>query len=1065
MRPEPPQQPTLPPPSPSTPPVRHAQEERRALDLRGLERALRRRLRGGEEGDVQFDAGARALYATDASNYRQVPLGVVRPRSAEDIAQVVRTCREFGAPVLSRGGGTSLAGQCCNVAVVMDLTRHYGRLLSIDPERRTARVQPGIVLDDLRSVAVQRHGLTFGPDPATHNRCTLGGMLGNNSCGMHAQMAGRTSDNVEALEVLTYDGLRLKVGATSEEELARLERQGGRVGELYRGMRRLRDRYAPLIRERYPDIPRRISGYNLDELLPEKGFQVARALVGSEGTLVTILEATLRLVPNPRVRSLLVLGYPDVYRAADHLPRVLQSGPIALEGLDDVLLDGMRRKGLDVSDLSLLPEGRGWLMVEFGGDSREEADAQARALMEALKREPHAPHMSLFDDPAQEKLLWEVRESGLGATAFIPGEPDAWPGWEDAAVPPDRVGGYLRDFRALLGRHGYHAALYGHFGQGCIHCRINFGLRSKEGLRNYRRFAEEAADLVVRYGGSLSGEHGDGQSRAELLPKMFGDELVRAMGEFKALWDPLNRMNPHKVVDPYRLDENLRLGTHYEPPPLRTHFQFPHDQGSFARATTRCVGVGLCRRTEGGTMCPSYMVTREEQHSTRGRTHLLFEMLQGDPLKEGWRSESVKEALDLCLACKGCKSDCPVNVDMATYKAEFLSHYYEGRLRPRHAYAFGLIMFWARAAALVPRLANTFTQTRGLSRLARWAAGVHPERRIPAFARATLQQLARGRPVQSAKGREVILFPDTFNNHFHPDTGQSALEVLEAAGFSPRVPQGFLCCGRPLYDYGMLDTAKRLLQQVLTRFAKEIEAGVPFVVLEPSCAAVFRDELTGLFPHDQNAKRLSQQTYALSELLQKEAKDFQMPALERRAVVQGHCHHRSVLDFDSELKVLERAGVKAAVPESSCCGMAGAFGFEAGHYDVSQRCGERHLLPAVRHAGADALVVADGFSCREQIAQGTGRKALHLAQVLRLALSGARLRPGEAPETKALPNEEAPPLPLSALLAGGLGAALAGALALRPRRRPASARERLRGALGELAHRRRRASAWHRLLA
>lgn len=986
--------------------------ERAEVDVQGLARALRERL----EGEAEFDAGSRALYATDASNYRQIPLGVVRPRSVEDVLETLRLCREFGAPVLSRGGGTSLAGQCCNVAVMMDFSRYLTRILHIDPVKRLARVQPGVVLDSLRKRAVREHGLTFGPDPATHNRCTLGGMIGNNSCGVHAQMAGRVADNMESLEVVTYDGLRMKVGATSDEELERIIREGGRRGQIYAGLRSLRDRYASLIRERYPKIPRRVSGYNLDELLPENGFHVARALVGTESTCVTVLEATLQMVPEPKARSLLVLGYPDVFQAADHVVEVAEFGPIGLEGIDEQLLDGMRRKGLHVSDIGLLPKGQGWLVVEFGGDSREEADDKAHRLMEALKSRPGTPTMRLFDQKEKEEMLWQVRESGLGGTAFIPGEPDAWPGWEDSAVAPDQLGAYLREFRQLLMKYGYKAALYGHFGQGCLHCRISFQLTTREGIQRYRRFVEDAADLVVKHNGSLSGEHGDGQSRAELLPKMFGEELVRAFGEFKALWDPQNRMNPGKVVEPYRLDQNLRLGTRFAPPQQETHFQFPRDNGSFARATTRCVGVGKCRREEGGIMCPSYMVTREEKHSTRGRAHLLFEMLQGEPIKEGWRSEHVKDALDLCLACKGCKSDCPVNVDMATYKAEFLSHYYAGKARPRHAYAFGLIMLWARLASLAPWVANFFTQTPGLSRLAKWAAEVHPERGIPKFAPRPFQRLVRGRtPVPMTRG-PVVLFPDTFNNFFHPDTARAALEVLEAAGFEVRVPQGFVCCGRPLYDYGMLDLAKAMLQHTLTRFREEIRAGVPFVVLEPSCAAVFRDELINLFPENEDAKRLNEQTFLLSELLEKKAPEFELPKLRGRALVQGHCHHQAVMKFEQEQQALDRTGLDWERPDSGCCGMAGAFGYEKPHYETSMACGERVVLPKVRQAQKGTLLIADGFSCREQISQGTGRMPVHLAQVLWAALRRKQhLLDKDEPEkalleaTRALPAEARQP--------------------------------------------------------
>jgi len=667
-------------------------------DFEALAAELARQL----DGEVRFDAGSRALYATDGSNYRQVPIGVVVPRHKVDVLATIDVCRQFGAPLLSRGGGTSLAGQCCNVAVVMDLSKYFHGILELDPEARRARVLPGTVLDHLRAAA-NKHDLTFGPDPSTHNHCTLGGMIGNNSCGTHSVMAGRTSENVEELEIATYDGRVFRVGATPPEELEAIIRSDGRRGHIYGRLKALIDRYAPLVRARYPKIPRRVSGFALDQLLPENGFNVARALVGSEGTCVTVLEATLRLVPWPRARTLLVLGYPDVYAAADHVPAVMAQGPIACEGLDQRLIDDIHKKGLHERYLRYLPAGSGFLLVEFGGDTKEESDARAAAALAELQASAPRPNGKIYDDLDQEEKLWKVRESGLGATARIPGSPDTWEGREDSAVPPERLGDYLRQLRPIYDAHGYDGAFYGHFGQGCLHTRINFDLKTAAGITNYRRFVEEAAALVVRMGGSFSGEHGDGQSRAELLPRMFGPELVQAFREFKAIWDPEGRMNPGKVVDAYRLDDNLRLGTEFRPPLVPTHFQYPDDDGDFTRATLRCVGIGECRRDEGGTMCPSYRATREEMHSTRGRAHLLFEMMRGNEL-DGWSDQHVRESLDLCLACKGCKGDCPVNVDVATYKAEFLAHHYQGRLRPVAAYSMGLIHAWARLAALAPGL-------------------------------------------------------------------------------------------------------------------------------------------------------------------------------------------------------------------------------------------------------------------------------------------------------------------------------------------------------------------------
>ncbi|MGO9649832.1 MAG: FAD-binding and (Fe-S)-binding domain-containing protein [Terriglobales bacterium] len=951
------------------------------VDAAALAAALKRNLRG----EVRFDDGSRALYATDGSNYRQVPIGVVLPRDADDVIATVATAREFGAPILCRGGGTSLAGQCCNVAVVLDFSKYMAEILEVDPARRMARVQPGVILDSLRNAA-EKHHLTFGPDPATHDRCTLGGMIGNNSCGVHSVMAGKTDDNIEELEILTYDGLRMRVGKTSEEDLERIIREGGRRAEIYGGLKKLRERYADLVRQRYPNIPRRVSGYNLNCLLPENGFHVARALVGSEGTCVTVLEASCRLVESPPERVLLVLAYADIFQCADRVPEIMAEGPIGLEGVDHLLVEYTRRKGINSEGLALLPQGGGWLLAEFGGATQAEAESQAQRLMQALSRSSSPPQMRLFTDKQQVKRVWEVRESALGATSHVPGEPLEWEGWEDSAVTPEKLGSYLRDLTKLMAGYGYRSAMYGHFGHACVHMRINFDLQSVAGIANYRKFVEEAADLVVGYGGSLSGEHGDGHSRAELLPRMFGPELVQAFREFKALWDPGWKMNPGKVVEPYKLDEHLRLGAEYHPWEPETHFQFPEDEGSLASSTLRCVGVGKCRRYDGGVMCPSFRVTGEEQHSTRGRAHLLWEMTKGEVIRDGWQDEHVKESLDLCLACKGCKSDCPVGVDVATYKAEFLSHFYEGRRRPRSAYAFGNIDLWARLASLAPALANLATQTPLLRNAAKFVAGMPRQRSIPVFATETFRAWFRPRQPRNLDGAPVLLWPDTFNNYFLPATGKAAVEVLEAAGFHVLLPKAGLCCGRPLYDWGMLERAKRLLLDILNALAPEIEKKTPVVVLEPSCAAVFRDELINLFPRDPRAQALSRQTFLLSEFLAQRAKNFRLPKLQRRALVHGHCHHKSIMKMNDEETVLREMGIDFHAPAPGCCGMAGSFGFEKDKYAISMAVGELELLPAVRQAAADSLIIADGFSCREQIFQGTGRHAVHLAEVIQMAL-------------------------------------------------------------------------------
>ena len=931
---------------------------------------------------------------------------MVLPRDAADVEAVLAACRKFDAPLLPRGGGTSLAGQCCNVAVVMDCSKYMRQILDVDPDRKLARVEPGVVCDQLLH-ATEPHHLRLPPDPATHLWCTLGGMIGNDSCGPHSVMSertGRTVDHVEALEVLTYDGLRLRVGKTSDDELARIIAEGGRRGSLYAKLKRLRDEYAPLIRERFPRIPRRVSGYNLDALLPENGFDVAKALVGSEGTCVTVLEATLRLVYYPPQRALAVLAYPEIFTAGDHVPEILRAKPMALEAIDHRFVTNLLKKHLLKEQIALLPrphdtEGHesagGWLMVEFGGETAEEARDKAQRLVDSIKSQRGGPAAKVFASAEEQAAIWKVRDSGLGADAYVPGEPENWEGWEDSAVHPDNLGKYLRDLKQLMERYGYLGTLYGHFGQGCVHTRLTFDLRTAAGIATYHRFISDAADLVVRHGGSLSGEHGDGQSRAEMLPKMFGPELVQAFGEFKGIWDPADKMNPGKVVHPYRIDQNLRLGTDFKPPAAKTHFKFTADHNSFAQATLRCVGVGKCRnvQTTDQTMCPSYQVTLEEMHSTRGRARLLFEMMQGEELPDRWRDQHVKDALDLCLACKGCKTDCPVHVDVATYKAEFLSHYYAGRVRPVAAYSIGLIHLWARLAAKAPAVANFLTQTPVLRSAFKAAGGLAPRRKVPAFAAEPFTDWYRRRGPRGHAGQpRVLLWADTFNTYFHVEVAKAAVEVLEAAGFRVDVPQvshAGLCCGRPLYDYGFLGQAEGLLRRTLAALDEDISAGVPLVGLEPSCVTVFRDELTNLFPNDEQAKRLSQQTFLFDEFIADHAPDFRPPPLRAKALVHGHCHQKALLNPEATACVLDRLGVDYQVLDSGCCGLAGSFGFERDHYDISMQIGERVLLPAARKADQTTLLITDGFSCREQVEHGAQRRTLHLAQVLRLALHSA----------------------------------------------------------------------------
>ncbi|MBB4784712.1 FAD-binding and (Fe-S)-binding domain-containing protein [Streptomyces rapamycinicus] len=943
-----------------------------------LEQALRRAVRG----DVSFDTASRALMTMDASNYRRVPAGVVAPRDADDVAAVLAVCRERGVPVVARGGGTSIAGQATGLGVVLDFTRHMRGILSLDPERRTAVVQPGVICDDLRTAA-GAHGLTFGPDPSTHSRCTLGGMIGNNSCGSHSVAWGTTADNVHELDVLTYGGERVRAAQGLHDLPARLRD----------GIRSLAGQHLALLRTGFPELPRRISGYALDELLPEKNADLARALTGSEGTLGVVTEATVRLVEAPGARALAVLGYPDESAAAEAAHTLLPYGPLTVEGMAADLVAGTTG----------LPKGGAWLFVEVGGATREEALSRAQEVARAAA-EATTDH-TVVADPAGQRALWRVREDASGTATRLrtPGRADgseAWPGWEDCAVPPPRLGAYLRDFRALMAQHGLRGTPYGHFGDGCIHVRIDFDLLTEPGIRVFRAFSADLADLVVAHGGSLSGEHGDGLARAELLPRMYGTEMVGLFSRFKDLWDPEGGLNPGVLARPQRLDQNLR----FDPLPRRpvdVEFGYPHDKGDFSAAVRRCVGVAKCRNESvsgDGVMCPSYRATGEEKHSTRGRARLLHEMLAGEVVQDGWRSEEVRDALDLCLSCKGCRSDCPVEVDMATYKAEFLHHHYEGRLRPAAHYSMGWLPVWLRAASLLRAApaANALAGVSPLATLAKRLGGIAPERDIPELAHEPFTRWWRDRVREAARetgagagsgsgrperGRTVVLWPDTFTNHLSPSVGRSAVAVLEAAGLRVVVPPKPVCCGLTWVSTGQLDRARTVMRRTLDVMAPALDAGLPVVGLEPSCTAALRTDLPELLTTDPRAARLAESVSTFAQTLERYAPDWQPPRIDRPVVGQTHCHQHAVLGDTAERRLRERAGLTGTL-SGGCCGLAGNFGFEDGHYEVSAACAEEQLLPSVRAAEPGTEVLADGYSCRTQLTQLAGQKGRHLAEVL-----------------------------------------------------------------------------------
>jgi FAD/FMN-containing dehydrogenase/Fe-S oxidoreductase len=944
--------------------------------------ALESHLGATIEGEVRFDAGTRAAYATDASNYRQVPVGVVIPRHEGDVIAALSLARENSMPILARGGGTSLAGQACNSALVLDFSKYMNRVIAIDPGARTAQVEVGVVQSHLNA-ALAPHGLFFAPDPSTKDRCTIGGMIGNNACGAHSAAYGKTVDNVETAEVILYDGTQLSLtGSMDDTQLDAAIARGGREGELYWHIRELRDRSAESVRAHFPKLPRRVSGYNLDQLMPERGLNLARAIVGSEGTLATILRATIRAVPRPNEVALAVLGFDDVFIAADQTPWLLEHRPEALEGFDQNLPEFARIKRMP--GVRFLPAGRAFLLVELGGATRDEARERADRVIAQARAVRECTGVAYLDDAREQAAVWQIRESGLGSSAFIPGRPRTWPGAEDSAVPPANLGAFLRGFERLLGSRNLKVATYyGHFGEGCVHARVNFDLMTASGIETFRAAMLDLGELVVGLGGSLSGEHGDGLARSELLPLMFRPELIDAFRDFKRIFDPNSMMNPGVIVAPHPLDSHLKLGANYRPREIATHFNFS-SEGGLAGAALKCVGIGKCRKTEAGTMCPSYMATREEVHSTRGRARILFEALTTDLLPEGFSDPAVKDALELCLSCKGCKAECPSSVDMAAYRAEFFSNYYRGRRRPLSSAFFGRLNEVARLASYAPSLANGLAHAPLIGDLAKKTLAIHPDRDLPRFARRTFRSWFERRTAPRASVRDIVLFPDTFSNYFEPQVATAAVEVLERAGFRVIVPRGQLCCGRPLYDQGMLDVAKARLSDVMDVLDPFVAVGIPIVGLEPSCILTFRDELPSLFPEDPRAKSLPSNSFLLDEFLAREATDFAPPQLHRRIVVQGHCHQKAIAGIGDEVALLSRAaGAELEVLDAGCCGMAGAFGYHRDHFEVSKAIATRVLIPAIDKAPPDAIIVADGFSCRSQIRHFCpSRTPMHLAEVL-----------------------------------------------------------------------------------
>ncbi|WP_326837328.1 FAD-binding and (Fe-S)-binding domain-containing protein [Amycolatopsis rhabdoformis] len=950
-------------------------------------------------GEVAGDMRTRAQYSADASNYRRLPVAVVFPRTRQQVIDTVAVCRRLGVAITCRGAGTSTSGQAVGEGVVLDFSRSYHRVLELDPQARTARVEPGIVLDDLQRAA-DDHGLRFGPDPSTHSRCTLGGMIGNNACGSHSLAWGRTAENVLELEVLTYRGTVLTVGEMSAAEIDAAVAEGGERGKLIAELHGLARDHLALLRTELGRFPRQVSGYPLEQLLPERRFNLARALVGTEGTCAVVLSAKLRLVPTPPVRALVVLGFDDAWAAADAVPALLEQHPIALEGLDRALTDLVTRPDGRAA-IATLPPGQAWLFAELGGEASD-LPARAQALAAAAAGCTGA---EIITDTERMTRLWRVREDGAGLATRLPDGSEAWPGWEDAAVPPAALGAYLREFTALLDRHGLRGAVYGHFGEGCLHVRIDFDFDTEQGVGVFRRFVGEAADLVTAHGGSPSGEHGDGQARSALLARVYRPEVLTLFRRFKDAWDPDNGLNPGMVVRPLAVDADLRVDPRRRPLPLTTVLPFHADGGDFAKATRRCVGVGKCRTTahRGDVMCPSYRVTRDEKDSTRGRARILYEMTQGDVITDGWRSAEVRDALDLCLSCKGCSADCPVGVDVAAYKSEFLHHHYRWRVRPASHYSMGWLPLLSRVAAKLPGPVNRLTHSR-LAPLVKRLGGIAAERDIPRFAATTFVDWFRARrPGGPGERGPVLLWVDSFNNHFSPEVLRAGVAVLEHAGYEVRVPDGTQCCGLTWITTGQLGIARRLATRAVAALRPSVEDGVPVVGLEPSCVAALRTDVPDLLATPA-ARQVAAATTTLAELLVHRTEGWVPPRLAARSLSQTHCHQHATSGFDADRILLERLGVANTVLDSGCCGLAGNFGFERGHYDVSVAAGEQVLLPAVRAAPLDTVVLADGFSCRTQIAHGSERVAAHLAQLIASALPD---RPTELPFTEP-PRTEKP---------------------------------------------------------
>ena len=944
-------------------------------------------LRQQLEGEIDFTPAGVALYTSDASNYRQVPLGVVFPKSAADVTLTIASCRQYRVPALMRGAGTSQNGQTVNEAVIIDCSRFMNQVLSIDVDNRTATIQPGLVCDALKAAA-EVHGLTFGPDPATHSRCTLGGMIGNNSCGPHSMLAGKTVENVLELEVLTPAGELFKVGPTTEAELNEIIAGNDARAEIYRELKSIRDEYADEIRERYPTIKRRVSGYNLDQLLPENGFNVARALVGSEGTCVSVLSARVSLIENPKFKRLFVLGFKDIFDAGDIVPSVMPFSPIAMEGLDWNIIGGLNDRNLRQREVALLPEGRAWLLIELAAAEEAPHNDHCLAFEQTMIDSPTVVSVKSVIDSTEVTDIWSIREQGASATALAlnPGDTDPVVGWEDTAVDPMQLGDYLRELAALVERYNYKTSLYGHFGDGCIHARMTFDTRTEAGVEKWRRFSKEIAELVVKYNGSLSGEHGDGQAKAEFLPVMFGDNLMQAFRRFKHAWDPERLMNPGKLIDAYRMDENLRLGPDYETPVFNSILHFTEDAGGFGRSTERCIGMGKCRANTGA-MCPSYQATGEERFSTRGRAHLLHELLRGEVISNGFEDTDIAESLEHCLSCKACKTECPTQVDIAAFKTEFMAQHHKVVKRPLHHHVFGKAGQWLPVMTRFPKLFNALQ--RGLpGKLIKSRLGIDSNKSLPVIENTPFKSWAVNNAnatddsflqFGNTTGNPVVLWLDSVNNAYRPQVLKTTVSLLGRCGFKVLVAKSHFCCGRPLYEYGFLDKARQQLQGILDNFHSALPSDASVLVLEPSCLSVFKDELHRLFPDDTRATDLAARTVTVAEYLT--GQQIQPARTLPYGLMHLHCHGKTIAH--AERQWMQNCFDELSEPASGCCGMAGTYGLRAATSTTADKLYAGSLQKAVTTASGNGVtVVSNGYSCRKQIEDNANVEVRHPVEIM-----------------------------------------------------------------------------------